>query len=87
MSITWNIGSRLIRRRSAEFCWPRYQDGFALIDGEHEEGVRSVVALIRDRSGVIAAINISVKAARMSAQELRESMRTPRARTRRCHLR
>jgi IclR family transcriptional regulator, pca regulon regulatory protein len=47
-------------------------DGYALIDGEREEGVRSVAAPIRDRSGVIAALNISVNAARMSTDELRE---------------
>ncbi|MGP4014687.1 IclR family transcriptional regulator domain-containing protein [Saccharopolyspora sp. 5N708] len=48
------------------------EDGFALIDGEREEGVRSVAAPVRDRDGVIAALNISVNAARMSAEELRE---------------
>lgn len=48
------------------------KDGFALIDGEREEGVRSVAAPIRDRSGVIAALNISVNAARVSVEELRD---------------
>ncbi|MCI2422267.1 helix-turn-helix domain-containing protein [Saccharopolyspora sp. K220] len=48
------------------------EDGFALIDGEREEGVRSVAAAVRDRDGVIAALNISVNAARISAAELRD---------------
>ncbi len=47
-------------------------DGYALIDEEREVGVRSVAAGVRDRDGVIAALNISVNAARMSAAELRE---------------
>ncbi|OZM78089.1 IclR family transcriptional regulator C-terminal domain-containing protein [Pseudonocardia sp. MH-G8] len=48
------------------------RDGYALIDGEREVGVRSVAAPIRDRDGVIAALNISVNAARLSVDELRE---------------
>jgi IclR family transcriptional regulator, pca regulon regulatory protein len=48
------------------------RDGYALIDGEREVGVRSVAAPIRDRYGVIAALNISVNAARLSVDELRE---------------
>jgi IclR family pca regulon transcriptional regulator len=48
------------------------EDGYALIDEEREVGVRSVAAGVRDRDGVIAALNISVNAARMSAEELRE---------------
>lgn len=48
-------------------------DGYALNDGERELGVRSVAAPIRDRDGVIAALNISVNAARMSVEELRDT--------------
>lgn len=47
------------------------RDGFALIDGEREEGVRSVAAGVRDRTGTIAALNVSVNAARLSIDELR----------------
>lgn len=47
--------------------------GFAVVDGEREEGVRSAAAPLRDRSGaVLAALNISVNAARISLTELRE---------------
>jgi IclR family pca regulon transcriptional regulator len=42
-----------------------------LIDGEREVGVRSVAAGIRYRERVIAALNISVNAARLSFEELR----------------
>ncbi|WP_425842316.1 IclR family transcriptional regulator domain-containing protein [Streptomyces fractus] len=47
------------------------RDGFAVIDGEREEGVRSIAAPVRDRRGVTAALNISVNAARMSAADMR----------------
>jgi IclR family pca regulon transcriptional regulator len=47
--------------------------GFAVVDGEREEGVRSAAAPLRDRSGtVLAALNISANAARVSLAELRE---------------
>lgn len=48
------------------------RDGYALIDEEREVGVRSVAAGVRYRGRVIAALNVSVNAARMSAEELRE---------------
>jgi IclR family transcriptional regulator, pca regulon regulatory protein len=49
------------------------QQGFALVDGEREEGVRSVAAPVRDRSGaVLAALNVSANAARVSVRELRD---------------
>jgi IclR family pca regulon transcriptional regulator len=48
--------------------------GWALVDQEVEEGVRSVAAPIRDRSGrVTAAINASAHATRASVRKLRES--------------
>jgi IclR family pca regulon transcriptional regulator len=48
--------------------------GWALVDQEVEEGVRSVAAPIRDRSGrVIAAINASAHATRASVRKLREA--------------
>lgn len=46
-------------------------DGYALIDGEREEGVRSVAAGVRHRGEVVAALNVSVNAARLSVEELR----------------
>jgi IclR family pca regulon transcriptional regulator len=48
------------------------EQGFALVDGEREEGVRSAAAPIRDSSGtVIAALNVSANAARVSMAQLR----------------
>ena len=50
------------------------QRGWALVDQEVEEGVRSVAAPIRDRTGrVIAAINASAHATRAPVRKLRES--------------
>ncbi|HEY2224979.1 IclR family transcriptional regulator domain-containing protein [Actinomycetospora sp.] len=48
------------------------RDGYSLIDGEREEGVRSVAAGVRHRGEVIAALNVSVNAARLSVAELRD---------------
>ena len=49
------------------------RQGYAIVDGEREEGVRSAAAPVRDRHGrVIAAINISANAGRMPLDELRE---------------
>ncbi|HMK11798.1 MAG TPA: IclR family transcriptional regulator C-terminal domain-containing protein [Acidimicrobiales bacterium] len=46
--------------------------GWALVDQELEEGVRSVAAPLRDRTGrTIAAINVSTHAGRMSLEQLR----------------
>ncbi len=54
-----------------ELEWVRGQ-GYALVDGEREEGVRSVGAPVRDaRGAVIAAINVSANAGRVSVAELR----------------
>jgi IclR family pca regulon transcriptional regulator len=47
--------------------------GYALVDGEREIGVRSVAAPVRTRSGVVlAALNVSVNAARISVEDLTE---------------
>ncbi|MCF6508115.1 IclR family transcriptional regulator [Blastococcus sp. MG754426] len=47
--------------------------GWALLDQELEEGVRSVAAPVRDASGrVVAAINVSAHASRVSAAKLRK---------------
>ncbi|QXJ22387.1 helix-turn-helix domain-containing protein [Actinomadura graeca] len=49
------------------------EQGFALVDGEREEGVRSAAAPVRDGSGaVIAAINVAANAGRVTVAELRE---------------
>lgn len=46
--------------------------GFALLDQELEEGIRSVAAPLRDRRGrTLAAINVGTHAARVTLKELR----------------
>lgn len=46
--------------------------GYALIDQELEEGIRSVAAPLRDRRGrTLAAINVGTPAARVTLKELR----------------
>lgn len=45
--------------------------GFAMVDQELEEGLRSAAAPVRDRSGaVVAAVNLSVSASRTSLAQL-----------------
>lgn len=52
------------------------KDGFALVDQELEEGVRSIAAPIRnDRGRVIAAMNVSGHASRVSVQKMRTEFR------------
>jgi len=47
--------------------------GWALVDQELEDGVRSIAAPVRDRAGrVVAAMNVSGHAGRVSVQQLRE---------------
>lgn len=47
--------------------------GYAMVDGEREEGVRSAAAPVRDRTGqVVAAVNVSANAGRVTVKELRE---------------
>ena len=49
--------------------------GWALVDQELEEGLRSIAAPIRDRSGrTIAAVNLSAHASRMSIDEGRRRL-------------
>lgn len=49
--------------------------GYAIVDQELEEGLRSVAAPIRDRTGaVIAAANISVHASRNSVESIRRDL-------------
>ncbi|GAB3564696.1 IclR family transcriptional regulator [Amycolatopsis endophytica] len=47
--------------------------GYAVVDGEREEGIRSAAAPVRGAGGrTLAALNVSVNAARVSLDELRE---------------
>jgi IclR family transcriptional regulator, pca regulon regulatory protein len=47
------------------------RSGYAVVDGEREEGVRSTGTSIRGSNGeVIAAVNVSVNAARVSLDEM-----------------
>jgi IclR family pca regulon transcriptional regulator len=51
------------------------EQGWALVDQELEEGLRSLAAPVRDRTGrVIAAANIATHAARTSAAEARRDL-------------
>lgn len=50
-------------------------DGFALVDQELEEGLRSVAVPVRGRGGVVAAaVNVSLHAGRTSAEEARTTV-------------
>ena len=54
------------------------EQGWALVDQELEEGLRSIAAPLRDRSGtVIAAVNVSTHASRTSVDALRRDMLPP----------
>jgi IclR family transcriptional regulator, pca regulon regulatory protein len=49
--------------------------GYAIVDQELEEGLRSLAAPIRDRTGrVVAAMNISVHASRNSVESMRRDL-------------
>jgi IclR family pca regulon transcriptional regulator len=48
------------------------RQGWALVDQELEDGVRSVAAPVRDRSGrAVVAINISTHAGRVNLRDVR----------------
>ncbi|GAA4192851.1 IclR family transcriptional regulator C-terminal domain-containing protein [Microbacterium oryzae] len=48
------------------------EQGYEIVDGELESGVRSVAAPVRGRDGtVVAAVNVSASAARVSVEQLR----------------
>jgi IclR family pca regulon transcriptional regulator len=54
------------------------QQGWALVDQELEEGLRSVAAPIRDRAGrVVAAVNVSAHASRTSKEAMRRNLVPP----------
>jgi IclR family pca regulon transcriptional regulator len=51
------------------------EQGFAVVDQELEEGLRSIAAPVRDSGGaVVAAVNVPVHASRTGPEELRESV-------------
>lgn len=53
------------------------EQGWALVDGELEPGLRSIAAPVRGRTGeVIAAVNISTSATRDSLERLRTTYRS-----------
>lgn len=49
-------------------------DGYALVDGELEPGLRSIAVPLRNRAGVVAALNASTSTARGSAADLRDEI-------------
>jgi len=54
------------------------RDGYCIVDQELEEGLRSLAAPVRDRTGtVVAAVNISTQAARYTAAALRRELIPP----------
>jgi len=54
------------------------RQGWAMVDQELEEGLRSVAAPIRDRRGVvIAAVNLSTHASRTTSESVREDLVPP----------
>lgn len=51
------------------------EQGWAMVDGEREDGIRSVAAPLRDSSGrVLAAVNLSVLAARTPVETLKDEL-------------
>ncbi|GAA3805669.1 IclR family transcriptional regulator C-terminal domain-containing protein [Sphaerisporangium flaviroseum] len=51
------------------------REGYALVDQELEEGLRSAAVPVRDRTGsVVAAVNVSMHAGRGTAEQARESV-------------
>lgn len=64
-------------RLDAELTRVRAQ-GWALVDQELEEGLRSIAAPIRDRTGeVVAAVNVSTHASRTSVASARRDLLPP----------
>ncbi|MEU4420239.1 IclR family transcriptional regulator C-terminal domain-containing protein [Actinoplanes sp. NPDC024001] len=53
-------------------------DGHAIVDQELEEGLRSIAAPVRDRTGAaVAAVNVSVHAVRATVEDIRERLLPP----------
>jgi IclR family pca regulon transcriptional regulator len=62
----------------AELQRIRKQGGWALVDQELEEGLRSIAAPIHDSSGrTIAAVNVSAHASRVTAEDIKETLLPP----------
>jgi len=54
------------------------EQGYAIVDQELEEGLRSMAAPVRDRAGAVtAAVNVSVHASRTSVESMREVLLPP----------
>jgi IclR family pca regulon transcriptional regulator len=54
------------------------RDGYALVDEELEEGLRSMAVPVRDRDGrVVAAVNVSMHAGRCTKEEARRELLPP----------
>ena len=50
------------------------EQGWSLVDGELEPGLRSVAAPVHDRRGaVVAAVNVSTSATRDSVEHVRDA--------------
>ena len=49
-------------------------DGYAMVDGELESGLRSIAVPLHGRSGVIAALNTSTSTARGAADDVRDEL-------------
>jgi IclR family pca regulon transcriptional regulator len=64
----------------AELARVRSQ-GWALVDQELEEGLRSVAVPIRDSNRVVAAVNVSAHASRASKDTVRKVLLPPLLRT------
>jgi IclR family pca regulon transcriptional regulator len=48
------------------------RDGYAMVDQELEEGLRSIAVPLRDAAGSVAALNVSVHASRTDVRTLRK---------------
>lgn len=54
------------------------EQGYAIVDQELEQGLRSMAAPLRDRSGAVsAAVNVSVHASRTSVAAMRADLLPP----------
>ncbi|WET77832.1 IclR family transcriptional regulator C-terminal domain-containing protein [Amycolatopsis sp. QT-25] len=55
-----------------------YEQGYAMVDQELEEGLRSIAAPIRDRQGkVVAAVNLSTHASRTTRESVERELLPP----------